>query len=196
MNMALNKNKSIYDLLFAHSNIFLEMLMVLSSIFFMAIMANLRIPLWPIPITMQTFGVFLIAFFFGSRKGFLAILSYLAAGLFGFAVFAGYNSGTGAFIGPTGGYLVGFLFMALFVGLMIEKGYGRTRKSVLLCMLAGNLILYAFGLTGLWLYFGKISILKLLSIGLFPFLIGDLFKSITAAALFPYLWKGAEKITQ
>ncbi len=191
-----NKNKTLYEMLFQQRNVLLDMFMILFSVGFLALMANIRIPLWPVPITIQTFGVFLIAFFFGSRKGFLAILAYVLAGLVGFGVFAGYKSGMGALIGPTGGYIVGFILMALVVGLMIEKGYGRTRRSVLLCMAIGTVILYVCGLTGLWFYMGKVSLLKVLSAGLFPFILGDTVKALGAVALFPYLWKGAEKLTQ
>lgn len=175
---------------------FLDIFMVVVSVAFMALMANIRIPLWPVPITMQTFGIFVIAFFFGSKKGFLAILAYLLAGLVGFGVFAGYSSGFAPFIGPTGGYLVGFIFMALIVGWMIESGYGRTKKSVLMCMLVGEIVLYTFGLAGLWLYLGDVSFAEVLMKGFVPFIIGDSVKALGSIALFPYLWKGAEKITQ
>lgn len=170
--------------------------MVILSVAFLGIMANIRIPLWPVPITMQTFGVFAIAFFFGSRKGFLSILAYILFGVIGFGVFAGYKSGMAAILGPTGGYIVGFLGAVFIVGYMIERGYGRTKKSVLLCMVIGNLIIYVFGLIGLRLYFVDFSLWKILSVGLIPFLIGDFLKIVGAVALFPYLWKGAEKLTR
>lgn len=190
-----NKNKTLYEIIFQHRNILLDAFMILVSVVFMGLMANISIPLWPVPITMQTFGIFLIAFFFGSRKGLLAILAYVLAGLVGFGVFASHKSGIGVIIGPTGGYIVGFLFMVFFIGLMIEKGYGRTRKSVLWCMLIGEVILYAFGLAGLWVWLGKeATILKTLQFGLFPFVIGDTLKALAAVGLFPYLWNGAEKI--
>lgn len=190
------KHKTLYELSFKQKNIFLDIFMILFSVAFLAAMANIRIPLWPVPITMQTFGVFVIAFFFGSRKGFLSILAYVLAGIVGFGVFAGFKSGMAAIMGPTGGYIVGFLFAAFFVGLMIEKGYGRDWKSVLLCMLIGNLIIYLFGIIGLRLYFADFTLLKILSVGLIPFLIGDALKIIGAVALFPYLWKGSEKLSQ
>lgn len=189
-----NKYKTWYEIIFRQRNVFLDIFMVLFSVVFLGVMANIRIPLWPVPITMQTFGVFLIAFFFGSRKGFLSILAYVLAGVVGFGVFTGYKSGMAALIGPTGGYLIGFLFMAFFVGLMIEKGYGRTKKSVLLCMVVGEIILYTFGLTGLWLFLGRVGLWKVLMLGLFPFVVGDALKIIGAVALFPYLWKGSERL--
>lgn len=189
------KHKTLYEILFKQKNIFLDIFMILFSIFFLAAMANIRIPLWPVPITMQTFAVFLVAFFFGSKKGFLTILAYIVAGIVGFGVFTGYKSGIAPLLGPTGGYLIGFLFMAFFIGKMIEKGYGRTKKSVLLCMITGEIILYMFGLTGLFFYLGNISLLKLLTLGLFPFIIGDIIKIAGAVVLFPSLWKGCEKIS-
>ena len=191
----INKHKTIYEIIFQQRNIFLDIFLILVSVALLGIMANIRIPLWPVPVTMQTFGVFLIAFFFGSRKGFLTIAAYLLAGIVGFGVFAGYKSGYAAFLGPTAGYLIGFLFMAFFVGKLIEKGYGRTKSSVFLCMIIGNIILYTFGLTGLWLYLGKIGIWKVLMAGLIPFIIGDAIKIAGAVALFPYLWKGSEKLS-
>ncbi|MBW2999740.1 biotin transporter BioY, partial [Candidatus Woesearchaeota archaeon] len=101
--------KTIYDILFKHKNIFIDIFMIALSVVFMAIMANIRIPLWPVPITMQTFGVFLVAFFFGSKKGLLAMLGYVLAGIAGLGVFAGYKSGLATMMGPTGGYIIGFL---------------------------------------------------------------------------------------
>jgi len=190
------ENKTLYEIIFRQRNVFLDISMVLFSVVFLGIMANIRIPLWPVPITMQTFGVFLIAFFFGSRKGFLSILAYILFGVIGFGIFAGYKSGIAAILGPTGGYLIGFLFMAFFVGMMIEKGYGRTKKSVLVCMIVGEIILYSFGLTGLWLFLGKVSLWKVLVAGFFPFVIGDALKVIGAVALFPYLWKGSERLSR
>jgi biotin transport system substrate-specific component len=188
------KYKTIYDILFKQKNILIDMFMIALSIVLMAIMANIRIPLWPVPITMQTFGIFLIAFFFGSRKGSVAMLGYILTGVVGFGVFAGYKSGLSVIMGPTGGYILGFLVCVFVVGMMIERGHGRTKTSVLLCMVIGNAIVYAFGLVGLWLYLGNIGLWNILMAGFIPFLIGDALKILAAVGLFPYLWKGSEKL--
>lgn len=182
------KYKTLYEIFFQYRNLFTDICLMVFSVVVMAVMANIRIPLWPVPITMQTFGVFLIAFFFGSKKGVVSILLYLIAGLLGFGVFAGYSSGYAPFIGPTGGYLVGFITMVFVVGKLVEKGYGRTKKSVIKCMLLGEAILYTFGLTGLYLALGNISILQTLQYGLFPFIIGDSLKIALAVPLYPYLF--------
>ncbi|MBL7054968.1 biotin transporter BioY [Candidatus Woesearchaeota archaeon] len=189
------KYKTIYGLIFKQKNIFIDLCLMSFSVVFLAILANIKIPLWPVPITMQTFGIFLIAFFFGSRKGLLTILIYTVAGLLGFGVFTGYKSGMIAVLGPTGGYIIGFLFMAFFVGKMIEKGHGRTKKSVLIVMLTGNLILYGFGLTGLWIFLGDVSLWTVLMAGLVPFIVGDVLKIIAAMAFFPWVWDISQKIS-
>lgn len=197
INRNINKElnyKTIYDLIFKQKNIFIDLFLMGFSVFLLAVLANITIPLWPVPVTMQTFGIFLIAFFFGSRKGLLTIALYILAGLLGLGVFAGYKSGLSAILGPTGGYIVGFLFMAFFIGKMIEKGHGRTKKSVLLCMVIGEAILYTFGLAGLWIFFGNIGLLKILTIGFFPFIVGDLIKIAAAIALFPGLLNKSKEI--
>ena len=187
------KYKTIYDLIFRQKNIFIDLFLMSFAVILLAVSANITIPLWPVPITMQTFGIFLIAFFFGSKKGFLTISLYIMAGLLGFGVFAGQKAGMDAIIGPTGGYILGFLITVFIVGSMIEKGYGRTKTSVLLCMVIGNIIIYTIGLAGLWIFFGNVGLLKLLTMGLFPFLIGDSIKIAAAMALFPFLWNAGQK---
>jgi len=190
------KYKTLYEAIFRQRNVFLDIAMVALSVVFLAIIAKISIPLWPVPITMQTFGVFTIAFFFGSFRGSVSLLAYALAGLLGLSVFAGYNSGLPVFLGPSGGYIVGFIFAAFAVGYLIEKGYGRTWKSVLLVILVGEIVIYAFGLPWLAVALPQLTFFGVLKAGLIPFIIGDTVKALGAVALFPYLWKGAEKIKQ
>ena len=86
------KYKTLYEAIFRQRNVFLDIAMIALSVVFLALIAKIRIPLWPVPITMQTFGVFTIAFFFGSFRGAVSLLAYALAGLLGLAVFAGYNA--------------------------------------------------------------------------------------------------------
>ncbi len=190
----ITKNKTIYELIFRQENIFTDIFYVGIAVITLAIFSNLQIPLWPVPITMQTFGIFLIAFFFGSRKGFLTILAYILVGISGFGIFASYKSGLSAILGPTGGYIIGFLAAVYVVGYLIERGHGRTKKSIFLCLIIGNIIIYFIGLIGLWNYFPAEGFITILKWGLFPFLIGDLVKIGAAMALFPLLWKAGEKV--
>ncbi len=183
------KHDTLYEAFFKYRNILTDVFLMMLSVVVMAVLANVRVPLWPVPITMQTFGVFLIAFFFGSRKGLVAMLLYLVVGLLGFGVFTGYKSGYSAFIGSTGGYLIGFLVAVFLVGYLVEKGFGKSKVKVIYAMMAGNAVIYLFGLVGLGFYL-DVGVWKLLMLGLFPFLIGDALKIVVAMQLFPYLFSG------
>ena len=135
------KHKTLYESFFRQKNIFLDISMMLIAVVFLGILSNLYIPLWPVPITGQTLGIFLIAFWFGSRKGLVTLGLYTLAGIIGFSVFTQHKSGIAAITGPTGGYILGFLAAVFVVGYLIEKGYGRTKTSVLYCMILGNAII-------------------------------------------------------
>jgi biotin transport system substrate-specific component len=180
---------SLQDILLKQKNIFTDMVTIAFSVVFMAAMANIQIPLWPVPITMQTFGIFTLAFFFGSRKGVVAVLAYILAGIAGLGVFASFKSGLGVITGATGGYIIGFIFCVFIVGRLIEKGYGRNWKSIFAIMVVGNIVIYACGLAGLKLFLGNIGLYELLMAGLIPFLVGDTLKILAAMALYPHLWK-------
>ncbi|MBU0615170.1 MAG: biotin transporter BioY [Nanoarchaeota archaeon] len=190
------QNKTVYELIFKTRNLFVDIAMLILSVVVLGIMANIRVPLWPVPVTLQTFGLLLIAFFFGSKKGVLSVFAYLLAGLFGFGVFTGYKSGMSAFLGPTAGYLVGFIFMVFLVGYLVEKGFATSKRKMLYAMVAGEVALFIFGLTGLSFYLGHPGLLNVLQLGLFPFLIGDALKIAVASTLFPYVYKGAESLAK
>jgi biotin transport system substrate-specific component len=147
---------------------------------------------YPVPITGQTFGVVMVAALLGSRRGALCLLMYLVEGLAGLPVFAQGKAGFAAFLGPTGGYLVGFVFAAWLVGALSERTWDRRPVTTVAAMLLGNLVIYAFGLA--WLLcltrlLGQPLGAGLLAVGLYPFLVGDLLKIALAAALLPAGWR-------
>jgi biotin transport system substrate-specific component len=164
--------------------------------FFMAcvtgIMAQLIIPLpWtPVPVTAQTFAVLMAGVLLGRWWGGISQIIYLVAGLLGLNWFAGLTGGYTVLFGATGGYLVGFILVALFLGYFSDR-YVEARKfrPMLGLMLFANFaLIYLPGLLGLglWMYLVKgsyPSIFTLLSMGLLPFLLGDLVKIGGAAAL-------------
>jgi biotin transport system substrate-specific component len=156
-----------------------------------ALSAQLAI-LHPVPITGQTFAVLMVAALLGSRRGVLCILAYLAEGLVGLPVFAQGKAGLVAFLGPTGGYLVGFVLAAWIVGALSERTWDRRVLSTVAAMVLGNLAIYACGLA--WLLclthvFAKPLGGGALAVGLYPFLPGDVLKIALAAALLPSGWK-------
>jgi biotin transport system substrate-specific component len=143
------------------------------------------LPISPVPITGQTFAVLILAALLGSRRGVLAILAYLAEGALGLPVFAG-GIGLAALIGPTGGYLVGFIVVAYIVGRLAEMGWDRRVSTTMAAMLAGEIVLYTFGVC--WLAI-MTNIRTALMVGLYPFIVGDILKVILAAAVLPAGWK-------
>jgi biotin transport system substrate-specific component len=146
----------------------------------------------PVPVTGQTFAVLMVAALLGSRRGTLCVLTYLAEGLSGLPVFSYGQGGLAAFLGPTGGYLIGFVIAAYVVGALSERTWDRRVTTTVAAMALGSLAIYACGLVWLscltWL-FAKPLAGGLLTVGLYPFLAGDLLKIVLAAILLPCGWK-------
>lgn len=155
------------------------------------ILAQVRIPLpfSPVPITGQTFGVLLAAIALGQGWGIISIAFYLALGIAGIPWFNGMVGGIQALAGPTGGYLIGFMLAASFLGYFVNK-FAKTRNywALLGLMLFADFVLiFGPGLLqlSLWLNLvshNSISFSQLLAMGLVPFIIGDVIKVAAAAA--------------
>jgi biotin transport system substrate-specific component len=165
-------------------------LLVLGTSFLLAIAAQVAIPLpfSPVPVTLQTLVVLLAGAVLGSRLGTLSVLAYLAQGAVGLPFFAKGSAGLAYLRGVTGGYLLGFIVVAYVVGLLVERGWGKRLNTAVGAMLLGNVILYAFGLPWLHTFLG-ISWHQTLIVGLYPFILGDLYKIGLASALLPLLWQ-------
>ena len=140
--------------------------------------AFLAIPIGPVPIVLQNLFVMLAGLLLGGRWGAISIGVYLMAGAAGLPVFAGGTGGVGKFVGPTGGYLLGFVAAAYLIGMIAERGRGRMSIDVL-AMVAGTAIIYAFGVPWLKVITGM-SLSKAVSVGMLPFLIGDVLKIAAA----------------
>ena len=160
--------------------------LVIAGSLLVALSARIALPLpfSPVPITGQTLAVLLVGASLGSRLGGLSLLLYLMAGLAGLPAFAGGTGGPLVLLGPTGGYLIGFVAAAYLTGLLAEKGWDRRFGSTVAAMLLGNLVIYAFGLLWLARYAGDMTI----RLGLYPYVPGDLLKIFLAALLLPFGW--------
>ena len=154
-----------------------------------AICAKIKVEIGPVPITLQTFAVLSSGILLGSKKGALSQIFYLISGLAGIPLFAR-GGGIQYLLSPTFGYIIGFIFAAFFVGKLAEKGWDRSFKSSILAMIFGNIFIYIVGL--IWLT-GFFSPEKVLKVGLYPFLLGDIIKIIFASLLFPFAWKIIKK---
>ncbi len=168
-----------------------EILLVLTGTVLLAISAKVQIPMWPVPITAQTFAVLLIAGLFGSKRGLATVLAYFVEGAIGLPVFAGPVAGIAYMAGPTGGYLIGFIAAAWIVGCLAERGWDRRFKTTVAAMALGTVMIFACGLLWLKFYVGADNVLVL---GLFPFIPGAIIKIVLAAALLPSGWKLLAKL--
>ena len=158
---------------------------------FVALTAQVEIPLWPVPLTLQTLGVLFTGAVLGSRRGALALLLYLTEGALGLPVFAGGASGVGYMLGPTGGYLVGFVVAAGVVGRLAQRGWDRRLVWAAVAMVIGNVIIYACGVAWLAVFLGDLwgALVK----GMLLFVVGDLIKIAVAALTLPGGWKLARR---
>lgn len=163
------------------------LLLAVAGSLLLALSAQVEIPLVPVPITMQTFVVLVIGVAYGWRLGALTLLLYLVEGAAGLPVFAGGAAGIGVLVGPTGGYLLGFVVAAAVCGWLAEKGWGRRPTTTFAAMFIGTLIIYAFGLMQLGTVIGWDK--PVLELGLYPFLVGDLLKIALAMVVLPGAWK-------
>ncbi|UCH25483.1 MAG: biotin transporter BioY [Trueperaceae bacterium] len=164
-----------------------------AGIVLLALLAQIRIELGPVPLTGQTLGVLLIGAAYGVGLGSLTVVAYLIVGGLGLGVFAGGASGWAVFGGPTAGYLIGFVLAAALVGYLAQRGWGRRFYTTALAMLLGNIVIYLSGL--LWLSQIAPDVRTTLQWGLIPFLPGDVIKLLIAASLLPVAWRMLGKRT-
>lgn len=172
-----------------------DVLVVLAFSVFIGIMAqaSVRLPFTEVPITGQTFAVLLTAMALGRGRGVAAVLAYLAQGAAGLPVFAAGASGVAQFVGPTGGYLVGFVLAAAAAGTLADRGWTRSYPLTLAGILLASLLVFLPGLfwLGIWqASAGRFAGLgALLAAGWLPFVPGDIVKSALSAALLPTAWR-------
>ena len=167
-----------------------QAVLVLVGIAALAIFAKIKVPMYPVPITMGTFALLTIGAAYGPRLGMATIIGYMLVGALGFDVFAGSSaeaSGLTYMMGGTGGYLVGYILATLALGMSARAGWDRSVGKMALAMLIGNALIYIPGLIWLGQLYGWDQ--PILAWGLTPFLIGDALKLALAAVLVPGLWK-------
>ncbi|MEJ1993111.1 MAG: biotin transporter BioY [Maritimibacter sp.] len=167
-----------------------EVVLVLAGIALLAIASKIRVPMWPVPMTMQTFAVLTVGAGLGLRLGLASLLGYVALGAAGVAVFAGDSAGLAYMTGPTAGYLVGFVAAAAAMGAMARRGLDRNVLTMAGAMLVGNAIIYVFGVAWMAYLFGAAKGMDwVMQYGMTNFLVGDALKLALAALVVPGLWK-------
>ena len=169
---------------------FKSIFFVLSGVIFLSIMSQLIIPLYftPVPISLGSFGVMLIALLYGRKLGTATVLSYVVAGSFGAPIFAGFK--TGFLFSPTGGYILGYIAAALILGFLSDKGIAKSYAKTFLSLLLVSVIIFILGALVLMLF---VPIKNVFMAGVLPFIPGDMLKVVAATLLFPRLWKFIKK---
>ena len=192
MNLSLN-NKVLSEVLAPQEGTQLllkKAVLVMAGIAFLAIAAKIKIPMFPVPMTMGTFAVLTMGAAYGERLGLVTILGYMLIGALGFDIFAGSsaeNFGLTYMKGGTGGYLVGYVLAVIALGTLARAGWDRSALKMAGAMLLGNALIYVPGLIWLGMLYGWDK--PILQWGLTPFLLGDVLKLAMAGIILPLAWK-------
>jgi len=159
--------------------------LILFGTLLLTISAKVQVPFWPVPMTMQTFVVFLIGSTYGVRLSFLTLFAYLIEGAIGLPVFAA-GGGIVYLTGPTAGYLYGMTIAAAVISYFANMGYSTSYIKSFISIIIGSIIIFFLGV----LYLGSIiGYTKAIQAGLLPFIPSELFKIALAVLLIPTLHK-------
>ncbi|MCI8648933.1 MAG: biotin transporter BioY [Anaerotruncus sp.] len=152
-----------------------------------AICSQIAIPIPPIPINLALLSVYLSGALLGARLGALSQLVFMLVGAVGMPVFSGFRGGIAVLVGPTGGYIIGYLAAAWIIGFICEK-WGCNFYKLVIAILIGTAVCYAFGTAWFVVLTGK-TLVAALGACVLPFLPGDAAKTIAAAAIVPAIAK-------
>jgi biotin transport system substrate-specific component len=163
---------------------------VLAGSLLLVLSAKFQVPFFPVPMSMQTFVAIGLGLALGPVRGALAVALYLAQGAAGFPVFAGTPErglGLAYMMGPTGGFLLGFILAALVAGWLARRGLDRNPTTAMVAAFLAGAVIYVPGLLWLGVVIGWDK--PVLALGLYPFIPGDIAKAMLAAIAFPTAWK-------
>ena len=157
-----------------------------------AALSQVSLPLGLVPVVLTQVSVFLAAGLLGWKWGSLSQLLYAAMGAAGLPVFAGFKGGLGALLGPTGGFIWGYILSALAVGLLLDR-LGRSYKILLPALLLGIVMVYLPGVPWL-MHTAHLNLRFALVTYVLPYLPGDIAKAALCAAMIPRLHRAVQKI--
>ena len=157
------------------------------------VLAPLSVPIGPVPISLTNFAIYLSLYLLDWKKGTISYILYLLLGLVGLPVFSGFTGGIGKLAGPTGGYIIGFIPMAIIAGIVIDKFSQRWIQ--ILGMIVGTAICYAFGTAWFCIQAGY-TVSAALAVCVIPFIPADLIKMVIAMIIGPEIRKRLGAVAQ
>lgn len=168
--------------------------LVATGTLFVAVLAQVSVPLWPVPVTGQTLGVLIVGAALGARRGAAALVLYMVVGIVGLPVFANFTGGPLSVLKPSFGYVIGFIFAAWVVGWIAERQWDRKFWRSLAGYALASIIPFLFGVPYLAIVLGSLGvdndIATVITLGVTPFLLGGLIKAVIAAGITPIAWRG------
>ena len=173
----------------------MDVVLVVAGAALVTVLAQVAIPLWPVPITGQTLAVLLVGSTLGWARGAISMVLYAVLGLVGLPVYSDGSHGASVLFGATGGYIVGFIVSAALVGWLAERQWDRKVLKAIVTFVAGSVVVFAIGLPWLAVVLHT-DLPTTLQYGLYPFIIGGIIKAVIAAGLLPLAWWGADRIAK
>lgn len=177
----------------------LDAALVVTGAAIVSVLAQVEIPLWPVPITGQTLGVIVVGAALGAWRGAAALVTYMLAGLAGLPVFAGFTGTVLAVGKPSFGFIIGFIFAAFVAGWFAERAWDRKPALAFVGFAAASVVPFLFGIPYLAVILNVVmgldlSAWQILEAGLFPFILGGLIKAGIAALIIPSAWALVRKV--
>lgn len=175
-----------------------DLLLVVAGIAVVAALAQVEIPMWPVPITGQTLGVMLVAASLGFRRGVAALAGYLVLGVAGAPIFASFTGGIAAVGKPSFGFVIGFVATAAVVGWLAERRWDRRPLLAIALFGAASLVPFVFGIPYMAAVLASmgtpVDLGGALALGFVPFIVGGIVKWAIAAAAMPAAWAGVRAL--
>ncbi|GAA4683408.1 biotin transporter BioY [Frondihabitans cladoniiphilus] len=173
-----------------------DALLIASGVALMGVLAQVSVPLWPVPITGQTLGVLLVGASLGARRGSLALIAYAVVGLLGIPLFAEHNGGLASLSLPSFGFILGFIPAAYAIGWLSERNWDKHVVRSLVGFLVASLIPFAIGLPYLGFALARLGyphdVAAVLAAGFTPFIVGGVVKWLIAAGVLPLAWRAVK----
>lgn len=198
---ALASRPVLADALVRRRTLLTDAALVAAGVLVVAVLAQLSIPLKPVPITGQTLGVILVGAALGSRRGATALFSYAVVGLAGAPVFAEFSGGPAMLTAPSFGFILGFIPSAFVAGWMAERAWDRKFGLAFAGFALASALPFLIGVPFMAYILNAVmgmglDVQGILEVGLYPFIPGGIFKAAVAAGLIPAAWKGVRALDQ